>query len=96
METYILKIITRIYHSKQPKELILKSGYLDCLIKTIETSDNIEDAYIEILYVYSEYLPSFLNKRAFLCLVRIISKKLQNKDAVNRCFRIIRNLSNLY
>lgn len=28
--------------------------------------------------------------------MRIISKKLQNKDAVNRCFRIIRNLSNLY
>ena len=46
MEAYILKIITRIYHSKQAKELILKSGYLDCLIKTIETSDNIEDAYI--------------------------------------------------
>lgn len=46
METYILKIITRIYHSKPDKEVILKSGYLDCLIRTIETAENIEDSYI--------------------------------------------------
>ena len=39
METYILKIITRISNSKQSKELILKSGYLDCLIRTIETAE---------------------------------------------------------
>ncbi|CAM6000709.1 unnamed protein product [Sphagnum balticum] len=35
METYTLKIISRIYHAKQQKNLILKSGYLDCLIRTI-------------------------------------------------------------
>lgn len=79
METYILKIITRIYHSKQSRELILHSGYLDCLLTTIETSDVIEDAYIEILCAYSENLPSFLNKRAFLCLLRIIARKIVNK-----------------
>jgi len=41
METYIQKIITRIYLSRPNKDLILKSGYLDCLIRTIETTDNI-------------------------------------------------------
>jgi hypothetical protein len=53
METYILKILTRIYHSKQDIKLIHKSGYLDCLVRTIETIDNLEDSYIDILLYYS-------------------------------------------
>lgn len=35
MQTYILKIISRIYHSKPDRYTILKSGYLDCLVRTI-------------------------------------------------------------
>ena len=35
MQTYILKIVSRIYHSKPDRETILQSGYLDCLIRTI-------------------------------------------------------------
>lgn len=35
MQTYILKIISRVYHSKPDKETILKSGYLDCLVRTV-------------------------------------------------------------
>ena len=66
------------------------------LLRTIETSDVIEDAYVEILYAYSENLPSFLNKRAFICLLRIIARKIANREAVGRCFRIIKSLSNLY
>lgn len=96
METYVLKILTRIYHSKQNKQLILKSGYLDCLIRTIETTENIQDSYIEILYSYSEYMPSFLNKRAFICLIRVLTRKIQNKEVTNKCLRTIKNLSNLY
>lgn len=96
METYIQKIITRIYLSKQNKDLILKSGYLDCLIRTIETTENIEDAYIEILYHFSEYMPSFLNKRSFICLIRVLTKKIQNKEVTNKCLRTIKNLSTFY
>lgn len=35
MEMYINKILVRIHTSKQNLELILKSGYLDCLVRTI-------------------------------------------------------------
>lgn len=35
METYVFKILTRIYNSRQSIALILKSGYLDCLVRTI-------------------------------------------------------------
>jgi hypothetical protein len=41
MEMYINKILIRIHSSKQNLALILKSGYLDCLIRTIETVDNL-------------------------------------------------------
>lgn len=35
IDTYINKIILRIFARKPDIKLILKSGYLDCLIKTI-------------------------------------------------------------
>jgi hypothetical protein len=79
MQAYILKIISRVYHSKPDKETILKSGYLDCLVRTVETSDTIEDTYIELLYFYSDTIPTFLNKRAFLCLIRALGKKIGSK-----------------
>jgi hypothetical protein len=79
METYILKVLTRIYNSKPDKEVIIKSGYLDCLIRTLETADNIEESYIEILYFYSEIMPNFLNKRAFICLIKVLTRKINVK-----------------
>lgn len=36
METYIMKIMSRIYHSKIDKDTLIKSGYLDCLVTMIE------------------------------------------------------------
>jgi hypothetical protein len=74
----------------------LKSGYLDCLIRTIETSENIEDSYIEILYQYSEIIPSFLNKRAFICLIKVLTRKLQVKDVAIKCLVTIKKLSSFY
>jgi hypothetical protein len=43
---YINKILMRIDASHPSLELLLKSGYLDCLVRTIETADNLEDIYI--------------------------------------------------
>lgn len=94
METYVFKIITRIYHSKQPIILILKSGYLDCLVRTIETTENLEDSYIDILLFYSQHLPSFLNKRAFMCLIRVLTRKHQNKEVVEKSLQIFKTLLN--
>jgi hypothetical protein len=37
-----------------------------------------------------------MNKRAFLAVLRVISKKILNRDVVLRCFKIIRGLSNIY
>jgi hypothetical protein len=93
METYILKIITRIYMSKQPAETLQKCGYFDCLIRTIETSDTIEDTYVDILYYFSTSIPSFLNKRAFIAVIRILIKKFQNKDIMVKSLKIVKNLS---
>ncbi len=38
IDTYINKIVIRIFQRKPDLKLVLKSGYLDCLIKSIEIS----------------------------------------------------------
>jgi hypothetical protein len=97
MQSYILKILIRIYSSKPEREALLKSGYLDCLIRTIETSDNIEDTYIELLCFYSEMMPNFLNKRAFVCLLKMLTKKVyNNKEITLKCLRAIKKLSSFF
>ena len=53
MQTYILKIISRIYHAKPDKETIVQSGYLDCLVRSVESNEVIDDAYIDLLYIYA-------------------------------------------
>lgn len=79
MEMYINKILVRIHNSKPALSLVLKSGYLDCLVRTIETADNLEDVYIEILGSYAKGLPNFINKRAFMCLIRVLTRKIKSK-----------------
>lgn len=38
IEGYVSKILFRIFSAKPENKLILKSGYLDCLVKTIEVT----------------------------------------------------------
>lgn len=66
------------------------------MIRTIETTENIEDSYIEILYQYSEIMPIFLNKRAFISLIKVLTRKINVKDVVNKCLKTIKNLSSFY
>jgi hypothetical protein len=53
IETYINKILLRIFAKKPDIKTLLKSGYLDCLIKTIEINEQIDDSYVDILLHYS-------------------------------------------
>ena len=76
--------------------MLLQSGYLDCLVRSIETSEVIEDAYIDLIYYYSEMMPNFLNKRTFLCLIKILTKKIASKDIIAKCLRAIKKLSSFY
>ena len=92
MEMYISKILVRIHNSKPSIGLVLKSGYLDCLVRTIETADNLEDIYIEILGSYAKGLPNFLNKRAFMCLIRVLTRRLKSKETVEKCLKIFKTL----
>lgn len=96
MQTYILKIISRVYHSKPDKDTLLKSGYLDCLVRTVETNENVEDTYVDLLYFYADIMPSFLNKRAFNCLIRILGNRIGSKDIINKCLKAIKKLSVVY
>ena len=43
MEMYINKTLVRIHNSKPALGLVLKSGYLDCLVRTIETAEDQEN-----------------------------------------------------
>lgn len=54
IKAYINKIIVRIFNNKPDIKLILKSGYLDCVMKTIEISKNIDDYFIDIILFYSK------------------------------------------
>lgn len=51
---------------------------------------------MEILYSYCDDLPGFMSKRAFLAVLRVVSKKILNREVVLRCFKIIKGLSNIY
>lgn len=79
IDTYINKIILRIFARKPDIKLILKSGYLDCLIKTIEINDKIDDSYIDILFFYCQYIPNYLNHRAFFNLIKLLTTKQNQK-----------------
>lgn len=41
IQAYVSKILLRIYSSKPETKLLLSSGYLDCIIKTIEIADKL-------------------------------------------------------
>lgn len=90
IDLYINKIIIRIYNKKPDVKLILKSGYLDCLMKAIEIHNEIDDAYIDILLHYCQYIPNYLNHRAFFNLVKLLSSKHNHKDIVDKCLKVIR------
>ena len=35
LDVYVNKVLIRVYNSQQPIDLILKSGYLDCLVRAL-------------------------------------------------------------
>jgi hypothetical protein len=41
-------------------------------------------------------MPNYLNKRAFICLVKILTKKIEIKEIVIKCLRAIKKLSSFY
>jgi len=42
----------------------------------------IDDSFIEMLFKYSQHLPSFLNKRAFSCLIKVLTEQVTNKTMI--------------
>lgn len=90
IDTYINKILLRIFARKPDIKIILKSGYLDCLIKTIEINDQIDDGYIDILLHYASSIPNYLNHRTFFVLVKVLTTKINQKETIDKCFKVIR------
>ena len=41
-------------------------------------------------------MPSFLNKRAFICLIKVLTRKMQVKDVAVKCLITIKKLSSFY
>lgn len=93
IETYIFKIITRIYHSKPkpPLDQILKSGFLDCLVRLIEMTD-VDEKILDILFHYSPHIPNFLNKRAFSSMIKILTIKVNDKEILVKCLQSLKNI----
>lgn len=90
IDTYINKIVIRIFQRKPDLKLVLKSGYLDCLIKSIEISTEVDDNYIDILLYYCQYIPNYLNHRAFFNIVKVLTSKQNQRETVEKCFKVIR------
>ena len=90
IEGYVGKILFRIYAAAPETKLLLKSGYLDCLIKTIEIVQVLENAYIDILLHYSKFIPNYLNNRTFFNLVRLLTSKSEEKEIVEKCLKIFK------
>lgn len=91
MEGYVLKTLSRIHQCKPAIELVLKSGLLDCLVRTIELCEA-EDSHLEILFFYSSHLPNFLNKRAFSCLIKVLIRKVDSKVMIGKCIVSFKNI----
>ena len=83
IETYVNKILMRIFNKKPPVKQIIKCGYLDCLLKSVDNSPaNVEDSFIDIMLHYSQYFPTYLSTRAFLSLIKFMTIKETNKYCV--------------
>ena len=95
LETYINKVLVRVYNSQQPIQLILKSGYLDCLVRAMEISENVDDVHVDIMLYYSKSFPTFLNKRAFMCLIRVLTEKPTSKELIEKSIKIFKILLNM-
>ena len=90
IENYVAKVLFRIYSAEPEMKLILKSGFLDCLIKMIEVTENLENTYIDILLSYSKNVPNYLNNRAFFAIIRLLSSKYEDKNIVEKGLRALR------
>lgn len=88
--TYINKAIVRIYLRRPDVKLVMKSGYLDCLMKALEMSDQVDDSFIDIMLHYCQYIPSYLQHRAFFNLVKLLTTKQNHRETVEKCLKIIR------
>lgn len=91
---YINKIIVRIFSRKPDVKLVVKSGYLDCLMKAMEMNELIEDSYIDIMLHYCQYIPNYLNHRAFFNLVKLLTTQQNHQDIVEKCLKIFRIIFN--
>lgn len=80
----------RIFLRKPDVKVILKSGYLDCLMKVIEMNEEINDSYIDIMLHYSEYIPNYLSHRAFFNIVKLLATKHNHQGIVEKCLKVIR------
>jgi len=91
IEVYIVKTLTRIHQSKQPLSMILKSGYLDCLVRMIEMAD-VNEFFLDILFHYSPHIPNFLSKRTFSSIIKILTVKVNDKDVLAKCIQSLKNI----
>lgn len=41
-------------------------------------------------------MPNFLNKRAFICLVKVLTRKIAVREITIKCLRAIKKLSSFY
>jgi len=71
--------------------MILKSGYLDCLVRMIEMAD-VNEFFLDILFHYSPHIPNFLSKRTFSSIIKILTVKVNDKDVLAKCIQSLKNI----
>lgn len=91
VELFIIKMIVKVYEAKPPLEQILKSGFLDCLVRLIEMSE-VQENILDILFHYSPHIPNFLNRRTFSSLIKILTVKVTDRKALVKCLQSLRNI----
>ena len=91
IEVYIVKAVTRIHQSSPSIEAVLKSGFLDCLVRMIEVAD-VNEFFLDIMFHYSPFIPTFLNKRAFKSMIKVLTIKVNNKDILPKCIQSLKSI----
>ena len=79
-------------HQVNPSlELVLKGGYLDCLVRMIEMAD-VNEFFLDLLFHYSPYIPNFLSKRAFSSMIKILTVKVNDKEILAKCIQSLKSI----
>jgi hypothetical protein len=81
-----MKIITRVYTAKVKTDLVMRSGYIDCVLESLKKETEMYEEHVEILMFYAKDMSEFMSKKTFQIVVPVLEKNITDSAV---CSKII-------